>query len=71
MTKVCGDPYCEAIAHNCTEKNKYCKDCGGRMITINDSTYQKKYSSSYFQYDYESWEYLRPSINYNNQLTLF
>ena len=58
--KVCGDPFCEAIFHNTPKKETKCKDCGGRLISINSDTYAKKYSNSFFQYDFSTMDYYRP-----------
>jgi len=58
--KVCGDPHCEAIFHNCPKKETKCKDCDGKLIAINSKTFWKKYSKNYFQYDWETGDYFRP-----------
>ena len=68
--KICGDPYCEAIFHNCPKKETHCKDCGGRLIEINETTYWKKYSCNFFQYDFFTMEYFRPNKLFL-QLNLF
>jgi ethanolamine utilization protein EutA (predicted chaperonin) len=62
LIKVCGDPNCEAIFHNVPTKETHCLDCDGRLIKINRSTYLKKYSSNYFQYDYLTQEYYYPFL---------
>lgn len=41
--KVCVDPGCEAVYHNCHTKPSYCFDCGGRIMEINQDTYTKKF----------------------------
>jgi ethanolamine utilization protein EutA (predicted chaperonin) len=56
--KVCGDPHCEAVYHNVPASEKRCKDCGGRIMKINSKTYNYKYASNYFQYDYPTMEYI-------------
>jgi hypothetical protein len=74
MIRVCGDPGCSAVFHNCTTKDKYCLDCGCRTITINQDTYEKKFKWIYFQYDMKTGEYLRPEPEEEKpgtQLTLF
>jgi len=63
VIKVCGDPHCEAIFHNVPEREKRCKDCGGRMMKINEMTYKSKYAKNYFQYDWKSMDYFRPLTN--------
>jgi len=75
IIKVCGDPHCEAIWHNCPKKHTKCKDCGGRIMHINEETYWKKYSQNFFQYDFETVEYFYPKNPEENkhpkQLSLF
>jgi ethanolamine utilization protein EutA (predicted chaperonin) len=44
LIKVCGDPHCDAIFHNTQVKHTRCRDCGGRLIKINEDTYQRKFS---------------------------
>ena len=61
-TKVCPDPHCEAVWHNCPNTEKYCKDCGHRIIKINEKTFEKKFQGWFFQYDYNTGEYLRLKI---------
>lgn len=68
--KVCPDPCCEAVWHNCPTSEKHCKDCGGNIRIINMKTYWKKFSECWFQYDWNSYEYFRPTPNVN-QLQLF
>jgi hypothetical protein len=58
--KVCGDPHCEAIFHNIPKEVTKCNDCNGRVITINEDTYWKKYSDNFFQYDYNTMEFYYP-----------
>lgn len=60
IIKVCGNPNCEAIYHNCPAKETKCKDCGGRLIKINEKTYKSKYSNNFFQYDFTTGQYYRP-----------
>lgn len=53
--KVCIDPHCEAVWHNCPSGYKvatHCLDCDGNLIKINEETYRKKYAGNFFQYDY-------------------
>jgi len=59
MTKVCPNPHCDAVFHNCEEKDKKCKDCGTTIRKINKETYNKKFAGNFFQYDYQTMEYLR------------
>lgn len=70
--KVCGDPHCEAVFHNIPKEVTHCPDCDGRLISINEETWAKRYSSWYFQYDFNTGEYFRPEIQSNStQLQLF
>lgn len=64
LIKVCPDPGCEAVFHNCPKKHTKCNDCGGRIMQINEDTFWKKFSNNWFQYDFETGEYYRPSKNY-------
>lgn len=59
VTKACPDPTCEAIWHNVPKKSTKCKNCSGRIIEINDKTFQSKYKDWWHQYDYETEEVLR------------
>jgi len=68
--KVCPDPQCEAIFHNCPKNLTKCKDCGGWIIAINEDTYWKKFAKSFFQYDYASHKYYYPKPKVE-QLKLF
>lgn len=60
FVKVCGDPGCEAVFHNVPKSATKCSDCGGRIMTINESTFWRKFSNNYFQYDYLTGNYYRP-----------
>lgn len=51
--KICPDPQCEAVYHNIPKKVTYCFDCGGNIIEINESTYNKKFADNFFQYDFQ------------------
>lgn len=65
VIKVCPDPGCEAVWHNCPKSHTKCNDCGGRVMRINEETYFKKFSSNWFQYDFETGEYFRPAKENN------
>ncbi len=67
VIKVCGDPQCDAVYHNCPVKITRCRDCNGRIIKINNETYNKKYANYFFQYDFLTMNYYRPL---KSQLTL-
>ena len=67
IIKVCPDPACEAVYHNCPKKHTKCNDCGGRIMQINEKTYWRKFSNNWFQYDFKTMEYFRPvsgELNY-------
>lgn len=69
LIKICGDPHCDAIFHNCPKKHTKCNDCGGRLIQINEDTFWKKFSNYFFQYDFKTMEYFRP-MKMKRQLSL-
>lgn len=60
LVKVCPDPKCEAVYHNCPKEHTRCNDCGGNIIQINKDTFWKKFSMNWFQYDFLTGEYYRP-----------
>lgn len=61
LIKVCGDPHCDAVWHNCPKSHTKCGDCGGNIMAINEETYWKKFSGYHFQYDFNTGEIFRPS----------
>ena len=61
-TKVCLDPCCQEVALNCPVKTTRCKNCGSRLIIINQKTYEEKYKNDFFQYDYLTGERITTSI---------
>lgn len=60
LIKVCPDPGCEAVFHNCLVKQTRCLDCDGWIKKINESTFWKKFSNNWFQYDFETKKIYRP-----------
>lgn len=60
LIKVCPDPHCDAVWHNCPKEQTKCLDCGGNIMLINEPTYWKKFSENFFQYDFPTHEYFRP-----------
>lgn len=60
LIKVCVEPGCESLYHNCPFKVKRCEFCGGSIKMINQETYFKKFSDRFFQYDHPTGEYFRP-----------
>lgn len=70
IIKVCPDPRCEAVYHNCPKKHTKCNNCGGRIIEINENTFWKKFAKNWFQYDFTTNEYYRPIKN-GFQLSLY
>jgi hypothetical protein len=68
--KVCPDPQCEAVYHNCLIKHTRCNNCGGWIKRIDNDTYWRKFSNIFFQYDFNTMEYYYPIKNVT-QLSLF
>ncbi len=71
--KVCINPHCDAVAHNCNKKETHCRDCDSGLVEINKGTYQEKYINNYFQYDYSNniGDVISPSdMGYGLQLNL-
>jgi hypothetical protein len=60
MIKVCPDPNCEAVFHNCAKNQTKCADCGGNIMKVNEETYWKKFSNNWFQYNTKTGEIFRP-----------
>ncbi len=58
--KVCGDPQCDAVYHNCPIEIKRCPDCNGRIMKIDNETYNKKFANHWFQYDFATMDYFHP-----------
>lgn len=52
MIKVCINPQCEEIAHNCPKEETTCRNCEMRLVTVSDNTYYRKFRNYFFQYDY-------------------
>lgn len=69
LIKVCPEPGCDAVWHNCPEKHTHCNDCGGNIMKINEETFWKKFSNNWFQYDFNTGCYFRPQ-KINDQLEL-
>ena len=61
VIKVCPDPQCESVYHNCPVKNTKCQNCNGRVMRINQETFDKKFSNHWFQYDFTTMDYFRPT----------
>jgi len=68
LIKICGEPACGSIYHNCPFEIKKCEFCGGSIKMINQETFFKKFSDSFFQYDQPSGEYFRPKIKDDVQI---
>ncbi len=60
VTKICPDPGCSAVWHNCPKKHTRCNDCGGNIMAINAETFWEKFALEWFQYDFKSGELFRP-----------
>jgi len=67
--KVCPNPQCDAVYHYCVVSNRYCPDCGTRIMFIDDTTYWNRFSKRDFQYDIRTMEYYYPK-QITNQLSL-
>jgi len=63
LIKVCINSNCGEVYHNCAKKDTRCPNCGMYMGRINQSTYLKKFSDQYWQFDYQTKEIYRPKIN--------
>ena len=61
VIRVCPDPQCETVHHNCPPRYTHCCNCDGWIIKINEKTYWSKFAQNYFQYDVTTGEYFRPS----------
>jgi hypothetical protein len=66
--KVCIDPTCEAVYHNVPVKATRCKECGMRLVAINEMTYWSHFSQYFFQYDWNTDELYRKKRNTKNLL---
>lgn len=64
VIKVCPDPGCEAVYHNCPKNHTRCNDCGGWIKIINELTYWKKFANNFFQYNFENMAFYRPLKKY-------
>lgn len=63
LTKVCPDPGCSTVWHNCPKKHTRCNNCSGHIMAINAETFWKKFSLEWFQYNFQSGELFRPISN--------
>lgn len=73
MIKVCIDPGCEEVAHNCSKEETRCRSCAGILVAITEQQYWKKFSANFFQYDYLTGNFYKPNkmtIDTNKLLTL-
>jgi hypothetical protein len=61
MIKICPDPCCDAVFHNCDKKDTHCKCCDAIIVKITAETYKKKFAHNFFQYDYPSGDIYRPA----------
>ena len=73
MIKVCINPHCEEVAHNCDKKETRCRNCGFRLIEINEITYKEKFIHGYpHQIDYSTGERTTPKEQgFDIQLKMF
>lgn len=70
MIKVCINPQCDQVAHNCKPQDNHCSNCDTRIIAIDEATYHKKFRFNFFQIDQQTGELYRPEVVVNNQLTM-
>lgn len=61
VIRVCPNPNCDAIFHNVPPRKTECLDCSARTVTISEEWYWKKFSDSFFQYDYNTHEFFYPT----------
>lgn len=54
--KVCIDPQCGQVAHNCDKKETRCRNCGMILVAINEKTYLAKFADEFFQIDHNTDE---------------
>lgn len=54
--KVCSDIHCEIIWHNCPQDATRCKECGARVMKIDEGTYHREYRNKFFQLNWETGE---------------
>jgi len=52
VLKVCGNPQCSEVAHNCAIKETHCRNCSFGLKKINSKTYLRNFKFNYFQRDY-------------------
>ena len=60
IIKICPDPTCEQVHHNCQKKASYCTNCGHRIIEINEKTYLLKFIKNSFQVDFKTDKKISP-----------
>lgn len=73
VLKVCIDPNCDSVAHNCMKSETHCRECNSGLVEINKECYMKKFINNYFQYDYSNdmGDIVTPSkMGYALQLTI-
>ncbi|MDV7397550.1 hypothetical protein RZS08_39485, partial [Arthrospira platensis SPKY1] len=68
VTKVCIDPHCEEVAHNCPKSETRCRTCGMVLVEINEKTYEAKFRDAMWQIDYRTGRYYRPILKEGTQL---
>lgn len=71
VLKVCIDPHCEEVAHNCPKTETRCRNCGMLLVKINEMAYRKKYAYNTFQIDYETGDLITDQVISSVQLQLF
>lgn len=63
LTKYCPEPSCSTLWHNVLHNERYCKNCGCRIMRIDAKTAQRIVNKDWLyamnQYDYTSKEFDR------------
>jgi hypothetical protein len=56
VLKICIDPHCSEIAHNCPKSETKCRTCSMKLVEISRSTFEKKFLNFPFHFDYRTGE---------------
>lgn len=54
VIKVCINPTCGDVAHNCPKNETRCRNCDYRLVEINKELYIRKYLFDPCQIDYDT-----------------
>jgi hypothetical protein len=64
VIKVCSNPSCDEVAHNCLKDETRCRNCDYLLVEINRQTYMKKFIGYPHQTDYKTRKRLTKAIIY-------